>query len=198
MKRTCKNLTKPFLLLCAATVFSCQQKSEEGSIASTHPELAEDLAEESIPMPISDKENPNLYQRYQITMEEYASSGQYKMSDIYGGKLAPLDESSHADTRSYRPALTEGLEAGVNFAGRYTVVTVECGTSCQMHYVVDRQTGKVMDKLQSSAGAKYTTKSRLFIINPPDSTVDYEACRDCMPEAYVFDDGQFRKQTTAK
>lgn len=198
MTRTLMNLTTPFLLLCTVAVFSCQPKAEEGSIASTHPELADDLAEEPIPMPVSDNVNPDLYQRYQITMEEYQRSGQFDVGAMYGGELAPLDENSHADTRTYRTALTEGLKAGVNFAGTYTVVTVGCGTSCQMHYVVDRQTGKVLDKLQSNAGATYTIESRLFIINPPGSTVDYSACRDCMPEAYVFEDGRFSKLATVK
>lgn len=118
MKKKFVNLTAPILLLCAVAVFSCQPKTEEGTIASTHPELAEDLAEEPIQLPISDKGNPDLYQRYQITMEEYQRSGQYNVGAMYGGELAPLDEKSHADTRTYRTALTEGLKAGVNFAGR--------------------------------------------------------------------------------
>lgn len=198
MNKTFKNLTKLALLLCTLTVMSCQSDTEEGTIASTHPELAEQLAEDSVTMPISDNQNPALYQRYRITMDEYLSSGQYDVGDMYRGRLAPLDESSHTDTRTYRTALTEGLEAGVNFAGRYTVVNVACGANCQMHYVVDRQTGEVLDKLQSRLGAEFSANSRLFIINPPDATMDYNGCPDCAPEAYVFEDGQFTRLPTAE
>ncbi|GAB3527435.1 hypothetical protein GCM10027443_04010 [Pontibacter brevis] len=186
---------KLLFFLLSLTIVSCQSNTEEGSIASTHPELAKQLEKDSVTMPISDNQNPDLYQRYRITMEEYERSGRYDVGDMYRGRLAPLDESSHADTRTYRRALREGLEAGINFAGRYTVVTVGCGTSCQQHYVVDRENGKVLDKLQSSAGASYAPDSRLFIINPPDSTLNYNECRGCEPEAYIFEDDQFRKLT---
>ncbi|WP_162052438.1 hypothetical protein [Pontibacter pamirensis] len=198
MKKTLYNLAKSVLLLCALTVFSCQSSTEEGTIASTHPELAEQLAEDSVTMPISENQNPDLYQRYQITEEEYTRSGQFDVGDMYRGQMAPLDESSHTDIRTYRTALNKGLEEGVNFAGRYTVVTVGCGTNCQQHYVVDRETGKVLDKLQSNIGAKYASNSRLFIINPPDSTAVYGECRDCTPEAYEFENNQFRKLPAAE
>lgn len=193
MHKTRKNLTKLTFLLCTLAIISCQSDTEEGTIASTHPELAEQLAEDSVTMPISDNQNPDLYQRYRITMEEYVSSGQHDVGDIYRGRLAPLEETSLTDTRTHRSAILEGLQEGVNFAGKYTVVTVGCGTNCQLHYVVDRETGKVMDKLQSSVGAKYSADSRLFIINPPDPTVNYEGCPECSPKAYIFDNGQFQQ-----
>lgn len=198
MKKLLPKLAGPALLLCTLTVFSCQSSTEEGTIASTHPELADQLAGDSVTMPITDNQNPDLYQRYQITMDEYESSGQYDVGDIYRGRLAPLDKSSHADTHTYRTALHEGLEAGVNFAGKYTVVTVACGTGCKMHYVIDRETGKVLDKLQSTVGATYSTDSRLFIVNPPDSIISYGECPDCAPEAYVFENDQFRKLPAAE
>ncbi|PRY12359.1 hypothetical protein CLV24_108103 [Pontibacter ummariensis] len=182
------------LLLLLLCFYGCQQRTEEeGSIASTHPELAEELAEDPLEMPISDNENPDLYQQYRITLEEYLGSGDYDVGDMYRGRLAPLDEASHVDARTYRTALREGLEAGVNFAGSYTVVTVGCGSSCQLHYVVDRETGKVLDKLQSSVGADYRPDSRLFVLNPPDSAINYNECQYCAPEAYVFENGKFEK-----
>lgn len=198
MHKTRKNLTKLTLSLCTLTVISCQTNTEEGTIASTHPQLARQLAEDSVTMPITDNKNPGLYQRYRITMEEYRRSGQYDVGDMYRGRLAPLDESSHTDTRTYRTALREGLEAGVNFAGKYTVVTVDCGNSCQLHYVVDRESGKVLDKLQSNVGASYTADSRLFIINPPDALLNDAECHDCTPEAYVFEEGQFQQLPAAQ
>ncbi|MFD2512398.1 hypothetical protein ACFSRY_00850 [Pontibacter locisalis] len=188
------NSLYPYLLLLAFTLLSCQQKTEEdGSIAGTHPELEEQLEESQIETPVSDRDREDLYQRYEITMEEYQQNSSYDAGDIYRGRLAPLDESSHIDAGTYRSALQQGMKEGINFAGRYTVVSVGCGTNCQLHYVINRENGKVMDKLQSSIGAKYSPDSRLFIINPPNASINYEECLDCAPEAYVFEEGKFSK-----
>ena len=182
------------LLLVSISAVSCQPRTEEeGSIASTHPELQEQLAEQSIATPISGSDTPALYERYRITTEEYRRSGQFAVTDMYSGAFAPLDESSHPDASTFRTAIRKALQDGVNFAGKYTVVSVGCGTGCQQHFVVDRETGEVLDKLQGSMGASFTPDSRLFILNPLDSSLNYAACPDCAPQAYEFRDGRFMK-----
>ncbi|EJF08160.1 hypothetical protein, partial [Pontibacter sp. BAB1700] len=135
--------TLPYLLLPLSFVAvlgaACQQQTdEEKTIASTHPKLEEHLQRDTVRMPITSEENPELYQRYRLRMEAYQSDEAFRVQETYQGHLAPLDEASHADVRQYRSALQEGLKQGINFAGRYTVVTVGCGTTCQEHYVVDR------------------------------------------------------------
>ena len=185
----------PYLLLPLAFVaVACQQQTdEEKTIASTHPKLEERLQRDSLQTPDPVEENPELYQRYRLRMEAYQSDEAFRVQEAYKGRLAPLDETSLADARQFRAALQQGLKEGVNFAGRYTVVTVECGTTCQEHYVVDRQDGKVLDKLQSSTGAQFSPDSRIFIVNPPDSTHNYVECPYCEPAAYVLEEGKFRK-----
>ena len=188
--------TKLYFLALALACMACQQEREnaqEGSLAETHPKLEKQLENRSVSEPITEGRNPELYQRYQITMEKYHKSGNYEVGNMYRGRLAPLDEKSHTEAGRFRTALNEGLKQGVNFAGKYTVVTVGCGTACQQHFVVDRETGKVLDMVQSSLGAKYNPESRLFVVNPPDSTVNYQECTYCAPEAYVFENGKFRK-----
>ncbi|SIR41421.1 hypothetical protein [Pontibacter lucknowensis] len=190
--------TLPYLLLPLSFVAvlgaACQQQTdEEKTIASTHPKLEEHLQRDTVRMPITSEENPELYQRYRLRMEAYQSDEAFRVQETYKGRLAPLDEASHADVRQYRSALQEGLKQGINFAGRYTVVTVGCGTTCQEHYVVDRQDGKVLDKVQSSTGAQFSPDSRIFIVNPPDSSHNYVDCPYCEPAAYVLEQGKFRK-----
>ncbi|MFD2247784.1 hypothetical protein [Pontibacter ruber] len=181
-------------LLLSIALSGCQSGTEEDkSLASTHPELEEQLQKDSLKAPATTDENSEIYERYRITTEEYQRAGTHQVPTLYRGRLAPLDEGSHADARTFRTALRDGLKQGVNFAGKYTVVTVGCGTSCQVHYVVDRESGKVLDKVQSSLGAAYNPNSSLFIVNPPDSTINYTACAQCTPEAYVFENGRFRK-----
>lgn len=194
-------LNKVYLFATVIALTACQQDRErqnEGSLAETHPKLEKQLARDSVSEPITEGRNPELYQRYRITMEEYRNSGNYDVGNMYRGRLAPLDEKSHSDAGTYKAALREGLKQGVNFAGKYTVVTVGCGTNCQKHFVIDRETGKILDELQSSIGAKYSPDSRLLIINPPDSTVNYQVCRNCAPEAYVFENGEFKKALQKK
>ncbi len=194
MKNT---ILKPALLLLLPAVFACQPGSDaDKSIASTHPKLEQQLARDSVATPISSNENPALYDQYRITLQQYETSGAYAINDLYGGKLSPLDEASHNDIGKYKTLLHEGLKQGINFAGKYTVVRISCGTHCQEHYVVDRQSGKVLDKIQSRIGAKFSPNSRLFILNPPSTTVNYNECPDCAPQAYIFEDGKFRKVAT--
>ena len=73
------------------------------------------------------------------------------------------------------------------------MVTVGCGTTCQEHFVVDRQNGEIIDKVQSSTGAQFNPDSRIFIVNPPDSSLNYVDCPYCEPEAYVLEGGKLRK-----
>jgi hypothetical protein len=194
MRKLFTHTLKLHLLLLPLAVWGCQgnTKKDEG-LAATHPEIAEELASDSLTVPYSDSTSEQLYNRYRITTEEYRSSGNYSVGNLYRGRLAPLDESSHADARGFRTAIRKGMEEGVNFAGKYTVVSIGCGTGCQQHYVVDRETGKVLDKVQSSIGARYSADSRLFIVNPPDSAINYEACNQCTPQAFVFENDKFRK-----
>ena len=182
------------LLLLSLSLSGCGEKADPNKgLAATHPKLAEKFAEDSLTVPYGDSTSKQLYNNYLITTEDYLQSGQYKVGSNYQGNLAPLDEASHADAKTYRTLLRKGMEEGVNFAGKYTVVSIGCGTSCQTHYVVDRETGKVLDKVQSSMGAKYNKDSRVLIVNPPDSTVDYKQCRYCTPVAYEFVNGKFRE-----
>lgn len=190
--------TLPYLLLPLSFVAilgaGCQQQTdEEKTIASTHPKLEERLQRDSLRGPDTLEQNPEIYERYRLRMDAYQSDEAFRVQEAYRGRLAPLDEASHTDARQFRTTLQEGLKQGVNFAGRYTVVTVGCGTTCQEHYVVDRQNGKVLDKLQSSTGAQFSPDSRIFIVNPPDSSHNYVECPYCEPAAYVLEEGKFRK-----
>lgn len=41
--------------------------------------------------------------------------------------------------------IVEGLKAGPNFAGHYTIIRAGCGTGCTSNLMVDRTTGRVID-----------------------------------------------------
>jgi len=189
-----RKIKHPLLLLLVPAVLACSSENEEAKgIASTHPALEEELAEDPVTSPVHNSENEEIYQRYRITMEDYVTDDRYTTESMYDGSLADLDENSHPDAGTFRTSLQEGLRNGVNFAGKYTVVTVGCGSTCQQHFIIDRTTGKIIEKIQSSIGAKYSSDSRIFIVNPPDSTINYSECNYCTPEAYVLEENELRK-----
>lgn len=175
-------------------IFSCQSGSDEGkTIASTHPKLEEQLAKDSLTIPAESGKDTALYSRYRITQDEYQNNTQYAVGEIYSGKTAVLDVASHKDAAQFKTELQAGLAKGVNFAGKYAVVSINCGTNCHTHYVMDAQSGKVLDRIQSTYGAAFTKNSRVFTINPTDYAIDYTNCTDCQPETLVFENGKFVK-----
>lgn len=59
------------------------------------------------------------------------------------GRVTPLDLRSHTLARHYRTLLRgQQRDEGVNFAGRYTLASVGCGTGCSITAIVDARTGK--------------------------------------------------------
>lgn len=60
----------------------------------------------------------------------------------FGGRAAPLKLTTRL-ARGYRTRLREGARRGVNFAGRYTLHTWSCGTSCLQTAFIDAVTGNV-------------------------------------------------------
>ena len=59
------------------------------------------------------------------------------------GRVAPLDLRSHALARHYRTLLRQQQrDEGVNFAGRYTLASVGCGTGCSITAIIDARDGK--------------------------------------------------------
>ena len=83
----------------------------------------------------------------------------------------PIDLSSYEGAKTYRTKLTEGAKKGPNFAGYFTVVQIGCGTQCQENWIINANTGKILDKFSSALGTKYKLNSTLMIVNPFDSSM---------------------------
>ena len=68
---------------------------------------------------------------------------------------------------NYRTRIRDGVLNGVNFAGRFSVVEIGCGTHCRFALVVDVSNGKVFTfpyggEEQYELGLIYSTDSRLM------------------------------------
>jgi hypothetical protein len=116
----------------------------------------------------------------------------YPVKDIYRGKPAAVNLTSHPLARTFRTVLREGAEKGPNFAGHFTVVLWGCGAGCQSFAIVEANSGKVMfmtsekEKiLEAVVGLDYKLDSSLLIVNPiaaleaedPASNLRSEDCR---------------------
>jgi hypothetical protein len=65
----------------------------------------------------------------------------YRVS-VWRGKMAPINLQSHPLARKYRTLIRQQMrDEGVNFAGRYTLASMGCGTGCLMTAIVDARTG---------------------------------------------------------
>ena len=61
---------------------------------------------------------------------------------ILRGKKAALNLGSHPLARKFRTLIREQMhDAGVNFAGHYTLASMGCGTGCSITAIVDRRNG---------------------------------------------------------
>ncbi len=67
----------------------------------------------------------------------------YRVTEIYTGKHARVDLSSHPEAKTWRAKLIEAANKGSNFAGHYTIAIWGCGTSCTAFAIIDAITGKV-------------------------------------------------------
>ncbi|MEQ9550042.1 MAG: hypothetical protein RIM23_10530 [Coleofasciculus sp. G3-WIS-01] len=112
----------------------------------------------------------------------------YPATDSFSGTPAPVDLTSHPQARRFRTVLRQGAKQGPNFAGKYTVVTWGCGTSCQVVGIINAETGSVyiLDR-PAEAGVKFQLDSRLLVVNPPENFPDNEP--DWMETRYYVWDG---------
>lgn len=120
----------------------------------------------------------------------------YSATENFSGTPAPVKLTSHPQARRFRTVLQQGAKKGPNFAGKYTVVTWGCGSSCQSVGIINAETGSVyMLKSPAEAGVKFQLDSRLLIVNPPENFSENEP--DWMQTRYYLWDGTQLKQVSA-
>src|SRR5215204_4238207 len=64
---------------------------------------------------------------------------------LYTGPIKQPDFSSNRRAYTFRTRIREGAVEGVNFAGRVAIITIGCGTSCNLSYGVDLVNGRIYD-----------------------------------------------------
>ena len=86
------------------------------------------------------------------------AADQYKVDQVYSGKTKmPQFKGRDKAYSDFRSRIRDGLKAGPNFAGEYSVVQFGCGSGCSMALVASNRTGQVFDFPRGSESNAYMT-----------------------------------------
>ncbi len=72
----------------------------------------------------------------------------------------------------YRTTLHTALAGEPDFNGHYAVAIAGCGTGCQLNWIVDLESGKIIWHAQTDMGVAYRADSSLFIPNLYEPSID--------------------------
>ncbi len=110
------------------------------------------------------------------------------------GEPHPLPPAVEVETPVGLQTAHAVFDEGVNFAGRYVLATIGCGTECQATYVLNPAPGDAFEGVVSGHRIEYRADSRLIIVNPPEALTYWGA--DEIPErlhpaCFVYEGGAF-------
>lgn len=107
-----------------------------------------------------DKKRVKIYEKYnpKFTFTDYKAP-------IYKGELVEPDFSSFPWAKRYITRIKEECKNGINFAGKFTLVTWGCGSNCQGGVLVDRTNGKMYNDYFAAYGTEFKKDSKLIIFN---------------------------------
>jgi len=92
--------------------------------------------------------------------------------------------------------ITEAAKQEPNFAGRYSLTSWGCGTSCQSGAVVNLVTGEVIAIPTASWGYEYHVHSALLVLNPVEQGESLDERPDYgRPEYFLFHGKDFLEFT---
>lgn len=81
-------------------------------------------------------------------------------------RKAPLQLVRGEFSWEFRTRVREAYKDQPDFGGRYVTGSAGCGTECQVNFMIDTKTGKVIVAPVSSAGVEVRLDSNLWIVNP--------------------------------
>lgn len=108
---------------------------------------------------------------------------------------ADVDWGSHEEAWSFRTRLRNGLKDALSYAGEYVIVTHGCGTNCQVNWIMELSTGRIIDQVHSSLGIRYRVDSALLIKDEDILLTEGKGCSYLADEAvyYVLEDGALKE-----
>lgn len=114
--------------------------------------------------------NEYIYEEKQENSKNFPDFSSYPVDYDFFGTPAEPDFSTNTNALQFVTKIKEGAKNGPNFAGKYTIVTWGCGTSCQSSAILDTENGKIITLgIISAYGISYRLDSNLLIINPKEN-----------------------------
>ena len=110
------------------------------------------------------------------------------------GELHPLPPAVEIETPVGLQTAHAVFDEGVNFAGRYVLTTIGCGTECQAIYLLNPMAGDYFVNLVAGHGFSFRPDSRLIILNSPEELEYYgsdEVPGRLRPQCMVYQGGSF-------
>lgn len=127
--------------------------------------------------------------------EDYpAESASHKIAD-------DIDWASRNHSWQFRTRLRKGLKNGPNFNGHYAVITHGCGVSCQVNWIIDTTTGKIIDVISlTEFGVSYRLGSSLIVSQLPGDPADLHGDYGSLGEVvfYKIEGGKLKLIQTVK
>ncbi|WP_333900047.1 hypothetical protein [Agrobacterium pusense] len=118
----------------------------------------------------------------------FLSMDRFPVSGIYSGPIRLPDfKGRDRDFATFRTRISNGMKAGVNFAGQYAITQIGCGSSCSIAFVSDLKTGQQVRFPYGGEEAgpvtlKHIAGSRLLIATWRDGD-------QCVLESMIFNAG---------
>jgi hypothetical protein len=111
---------------------------------------------------------------FSTSAETILKFSDYAVVPIKFKQAQSVDLNSHEKARAYRTKLREGFKKPANFAQKYVVVTFGCGSSCQVNWIINKESGRVLGMVGTTYGAAYKKDSRLIMADPiPSYQADF-------------------------
>lgn len=116
----------------------------------------------------------------------------FLVDEKYSGEIAEVNFDTNKLAREFSSVISASVaDFGVNFSGKYSVITWGCGVRCQNSTIIDVSDGTIIEYgLITAYGLAYSSDSRLLIVNPeenlPDSFEDEDM--NITTDYYVIDD----------
>lgn len=100
--------------------------------------------------------------------------GEYLIDSGYYGVMADVDFNTNEYAKEYDTVISASVkDIGINFAGKYSIVTWGCGVDCQNSTIVDVSTGEIIEYgFITAYGLSYSKDSGLLIVNPVENLID--------------------------
>lgn len=119
------------------------------------------------------EENNLILQQIEFIDDETACNfdfQEFTVDEIYQADHYKVDFSTCPQAKEFQTRITETVQEGVNFAGKYAYAEWGCGTNCGAGAIIDIETGEIVEYgLMNTHGVEYKKNSRLLVINPPEA-----------------------------